>query len=60
MNKTITAAAGVLALTATLSGSGAFAQSKVSALDKTFAVTVSQGNNAEMMGSKLALQEVEQ
>ena len=55
MNKTIVTAAGALALTATL-GAAAFAQSKVSDLDKTFAVTVSQGNNAEVMASKLALQ----
>ena len=54
MNKTTFAAAGAILLTARGSGA-AYAQSKVSDLDKTFAVTVSQGNNAEVMASKLAL-----
>lgn len=54
MNKMTFATAGALLLTA-MAGA-AHAQSKVSDLDKTFAVTVSQGNMAEVMGSKLALQ----
>ena len=53
MNKMTFATAGAILLTAV---GVAHAQSKVSELDKTFAVTVSQGNMAEVMGSKLALQ----
>jgi putative membrane protein len=58
MNRTNMAAASALLLTAGVAvlPGAAQAQSSVGALDKTFAVTVSQGNNAEVMASRLALQ----
>lgn len=56
MNRMNIAAAGALLLTAGMTTLTAQADSKVSPLDKTFAVTVSQGNNAEIMASRLALQ----
>jgi len=49
--KLISFAAAAMLLTA---GAGA-ANAQVSGIDKTFAITVSQGNNAEVMSSQLAL-----
>jgi len=55
MNQRMIGAIGALMFTG-LTATVAHADSKVSPLDRTFAVTVSQANNAEVMTSRLAMQ----